>query len=141
MIRLAPTARQSSTLCWANSRARSTYPISAAGPPQHHCSRISPNSTPAAWRILAAARGTEVRWKAPSQSQKRIVSPPIGMSSPAAQSRTLLLGDRHLAEHRLGLLSRSVGSTHRCHCGWWMPYSTASARIALTSCTVRVRNR
>ena len=38
-------------------------------------------------------------------------------------------------------LRSSVSSFQRCQPGWWTPLSTASARIALTRSTVRVRKR
>ena len=61
MTRLTPEARQSARLCSAKARDWSTYPISAAGPPQHHCSFIRPNSKPAFCSTWAVARVFDVR--------------------------------------------------------------------------------
>ena len=90
--------------------------------------------------MRATARGSEVRWKAASQSQKSTVSPPTGSPSPCAQSATCawLTGVPPIT----GSWRRSsVSRFHSRQPGWWTPASTASARTALTRSTVRVRKR
>ena len=65
-IRLGPAVRMriledGSTTGHRLGVAEGTLAPHTAGPPQHHCSRIRPNSIRAARRICATARGTLVR--------------------------------------------------------------------------------